>query len=240
MNEIGRAWYTLKRPYWKGECSVVIRFFNEDTLAITEQLLEMTTSDSGDAQTITNVVCSELTNAGLTTSRILSQVYDGAAVITEEFSNCCNTLYNFFRKPTIALNYSGEKLKRLLDQRWTGHLATDIAVLKEVSTAMTYGDETHMEVTGLLLEVSDQSPLFIAQLVHKANKLLAECVVEETTGGNTMDKVELSRLYFSVLDRVLVEMERRFSKCNSKLAAALVALDPESDTFLDVKALQPL
>ncbi|CAL8242214.1 unnamed protein product [Merluccius merluccius] len=53
-----------------------------------------------------------------------------------------------------------------------------------------------------------------------------------------MDKVELRRLYFSVLDHVLVE--RRFSERNSKLAAALVALDPESDTFLDVKAVQPL
>ena len=42
----------------------------------------MSTSDPGDAQTLTNVVCSELTNAGLTTSKILSQVYDGAAVMS--------------------------------------------------------------------------------------------------------------------------------------------------------------
>lgn len=33
-------------------------------------------------------------------------------------------------------------------------------------------------------------------------------------------------------------MDHRFYKCNSELARALVALNPESDTFLDVEAVK--
>ena len=42
----------------------------------------------------------------------------------ENFFGVCNSLYKFLRKPTVAAVYTGEKLKRLLEQRWTGHLAT--------------------------------------------------------------------------------------------------------------------
>ncbi|KAK0154034.1 hypothetical protein N1851_003883 [Merluccius polli] len=64
------SWYTLKvdgirDPTGTENVSIVIRFFNEDTLAITERLLVMSTSDPG-----------------LTTSKIFSQVYDGAAVMS--------------------------------------------------------------------------------------------------------------------------------------------------------------
>jgi hypothetical protein len=42
----------------------------------------------------------------------------------------CGGLYNLTRRPLIAQHYDGEKLKRLLDQRWTGHLATVSVVRK--------------------------------------------------------------------------------------------------------------
>ena len=38
-------------------------------------------------------------------------------------------VYNFFRKPTVALHYNDEKLKRLLEQRWTGLLAAVTTLL---------------------------------------------------------------------------------------------------------------
>ncbi|GAA6087426.1 zinc finger MYM-type protein 1-like [Tachysurus ichikawai] len=62
---------------------------------------------------------------------------------------------------------------------------------------------------------------------QQLNKNLSVYVVEETTGVNSNDKTELCRLYFSALDHVLGEMETRFSERNSKVAAALAALDPE-------------
>ena len=46
-----------------------------------------------------------------------------------DFLRVCGRLNDFFRKPTAALYYNGEKLKRLLEQRWTGYLARETAVL---------------------------------------------------------------------------------------------------------------
>ena len=50
-------------------------------------------------------------------------------------------------------------------------------------------------------------PVVPAKWSQQANKLLAEYVVEETTRSNTLDKVKMRRLYFSVLDHVPGEME---------------------------------
>ncbi|RXM27563.1 hypothetical protein EOD39_2936 [Acipenser ruthenus] len=57
----------------------------------------------------------------------------------------------FLRKPTVAAKYMGEKLKRLLEQRWTGHLDTVsvimksldsiIHLLREIESTCTYGTE---------------------------------------------------------------------------------------------------
>ena len=46
-----------------------------------------------------------------------------------DFLHVCDSLYNFFRKPTVAPHNNSEKLKHLLEQRWTGHLAAVTAVL---------------------------------------------------------------------------------------------------------------
>ena len=68
---------------------------------------------------------------------------------------------------------------------------------------------------------------------------LTDCTVYETTGVNSVNNVELLKLYYSVLDHILREMSARFNESNSKLARALVSPDPKSDTFLDAKAIQP-
>ena len=50
-------------------------------MKVTERCLVLSSTDSGDAKSITEVILSELTNAGLTSSKILSQVYDGVSVM---------------------------------------------------------------------------------------------------------------------------------------------------------------
>ncbi len=131
----------------------------------------MTTTEKGDAQTLTNTIITELEKNGLSTSKILSQVYDGASLVSgknggvqkilqdklgrvityvhcfnhqlhlvvvhaistepavEDFFNVCNLLYKFIKKPTVAVLYGGQQLKRLLEQRWTGHLQTVKTIL---------------------------------------------------------------------------------------------------------------
>ena len=46
-----------------------------------DRLLISSSNNSGDEKSITDVISAELTKAGLTSSKILSQVYDGASVM---------------------------------------------------------------------------------------------------------------------------------------------------------------
>jgi len=87
VQEVGDSWFTLKvdgtrDPTGVENIPIVLRFFDEDTKVVTERLLALATSSSCDAQALTEVICSELDAAGLATSKILSQVYDGAAVMS--------------------------------------------------------------------------------------------------------------------------------------------------------------
>lgn len=231
--------------------------------------------------------------------------------VTDFFDVCC-TLYRFFRKPTVSAQYKGERLKRLLEQRWTGHLSTVSAIIKsyeeiisllsEIDAERRYGAEVRMEAIGLLREISQPAFMFIAHFVKTVlmlldgpNKLLqsedmdlltglelvasaTKCVselrceakftelwdavtdldvnsapskrqrtvnknlhqyfVEETTGQKDNDKPELRRLYYSALDTLLGEINHRFGERNTQLAQSLIALNPESDQFLNPKLLQ--
>ncbi len=64
------------------------------------------------------------------------------AVLSEravgDFFDVCNALYKFLRKPTVAAQYKGEKLKRLLHQRRTGHLDMVSVVLKSHNTLVDF------------------------------------------------------------------------------------------------------
>ena len=218
MEEVGDSYYTLKvdgtcDPTGCENISIVLRFVNE-SYEITERLLCISTAQKGDAQTLTDTVLSELNKVGLDCSKILSQVYDGASVMSgrcggvqqilqerlgreipyvhwlnhqlhlvvvfvmsaeaavKDFFEVCNFLYKFFRKPTVAMNYTVRHLKRLLEQRWTGHLATVSVILKsfddiksiltDADTVLDYGAETRMEATGLRRKVSEPSFMFLA------------------------------------------------------------------------------
>ena len=161
----------------------------------------MTTSLAADAKTLTEVVCSKLEAAGLKTTKILSQVYDGALVMSGkhggvqrllqekekrnipylhcfnhqlhlvilhslsadeeilDFFDTCRSLYNFFKKPTVAVNYTETTLKRLLEKRRSGHFAAlstilssfgDIStVLQDISAArIRTNTDARIEATG--------------------------------------------------------------------------------------------
>ena len=98
------------------------------------------------------------------------------------FFAVCGMLYNFFRKPTVAVYYKGNTLKRLLDQRWTGHLATvsvilknmeDItAVLSEVNGNTKCTSDVTVEAAGLLYHVKQPHFVFIGHVVQKILLLL--------------------------------------------------------------------
>ncbi|KAI2645227.1 Zinc finger MYM-type protein 1 [Labeo rohita] len=230
VKEVGDSYYTLKvdgtrDPTGCENISIVIRFVNEsESYEVAERLLTVATAEMGDARTLTDTILAELNKAGLNPSKILSQVYDGASLMSGkiggvqkllqeklnknipyvhclnhqlhlvvvhamsaeaavmDFFNVCNALYKYCKKPTIAVHYKGERLKRLLEQRWTGHLATVSVILNnfeeitslltEIDSVRAHGPELRMEAVGLLREISTPSFLFIANLVHEVLALL--------------------------------------------------------------------
>ncbi len=228
VREVADSWYTIKvdgtrDPTGIENISIIVRFV-KDNCKVTERLLSMTTTEKGDAQTLTNTIITELEKNGLSTSKILSQVYDGASLMSgknggvqkilqdklgrvipyvhcfnhqlhlvvvhaistepavEDFFNVCNLLYKFIKKPTVAVLYGGQQLKRLLEQRWTGHLQTvktilnyfqDITeLLAVINGNRRYETEVRMEAAGLIREVSETSFKFIAHMVYKILQLL--------------------------------------------------------------------
>ncbi|CAL8361880.1 unnamed protein product [Arctogadus glacialis] len=86
------------------------------------------------------------------------------------------------RSVTVAAEYTGEKLKRLLEQRWTGHLATVTVILKSIDnivhllrgieSTQTSAAEVRMEATGLLKAITQPSFLVIACMTHQILSLL--------------------------------------------------------------------
>ncbi|KAK0144461.1 Zinc finger MYM-type protein 1 [Merluccius polli] len=351
VHEVSDSWFTIKvdgtrDPTGCENISIVIRFVAED-FEVRERLLTIATADVGDAKTLANTIITELRRVGLSTSKILSQVYDGASVMSGKhggvqkilqdmlareipYVHCFNhqlhlvvinamssegAIEDFFGKPTVAVHYKGDTLKRLLEQRWTGHLATVTVVLKsfddifsllsEIDSNRAFGTDLRIEAAGLIRAVSEPSFEFIGRFVQKIlqlldapnkmlqseqmdllsgmwlvksasecvaqlrsesefNNILGQCkekerpqkrkrmvnkslqgyVVEETVGQQQGDTdegdTELRRLFYSTLDAVGEEMSKRFSERNSELMTALQSLDPNSETFLDVKHVKPI
>lgn len=101
-----------------------------------------------------------------------------------DFFGVCGSLYKFYKKPTVAIHYKGDTLKRLLDQRWTGHLATVTAVLKsfddiffllsEIDSNRAFGIDLRIEAAGLIvaIEVIGRFVQKILQLLDAPNKML--------------------------------------------------------------------
>ena len=77
----------------------------------------------------------------------------------------------FLRKPTVAAQYTGLKLKRLLDQRWTGHLATVSVVLKSHATLVEFFRE--LAATRTTREVSFEADGYHRSIIHPQFRFLA-------------------------------------------------------------------
>jgi hypothetical protein len=105
------------------------------------------------------------------------------------FFNVCEQLYNFFRRPNINSLYSGDSLKRVLDQRWEGQFAAARTLDKSMEDVVEVlrmcdlkSGETGVIATGLLKRVTGVQFRFLAKcmptLLEKLdvpNKALQPC-----------------------------------------------------------------
>ena len=85
------------------------------------------------------------------------------------FISICEQLYVFFRRQFLTTAYQGHKLKRVLEQRWTGHLESAKVVLEcwhEILVALDEASDAcldlSIEAAGLRVHVSKPEFAFIA------------------------------------------------------------------------------
>lgn len=88
-----------------------------------------------------------------------------------DFFDTCDSLYKFLKKTTVAAQYKGERLKRLLDQRWTGHFDTVTVILKSHTAIVEFMTDIRktrahadvkIEAAGLLHAITEPTFRFLA------------------------------------------------------------------------------
>ena len=128
-------------------------------------------------------------------------------VKVQQFFDICSSLYNFTRKHTVAAIYDGTRLKRLLDQRWTGHLETTEAILNNYDKLLdllqhcaesALSAEIAVQATGLLAMMSNRQFLFIANFVRTLLTILEPA--NASLQSKTMDLLTASEIVNTVLE----------------------------------------
>ena len=100
----------------------------------------------------------------------------------KQFFGICESLYTFTRRPNISICYDGEKLKRLLTQRWSGHLAsleTIIAnhnhlidLFEACKMSQNLDADTMVQATGLLKWIRRKDFVFLALALRDVLNLI--------------------------------------------------------------------
>ena len=102
-----------------------------------------------------------------------------------KYFELCAKLYNFIRRPKLAAIYDGTKIKRPLEQRWTGHLETTDSIIQnhaEIANVLEECDSSNdvdisVEATGLLSYIRKKEFLFIALTVKECKTLHSNTVL---------------------------------------------------------------
>lgn len=248
VDEVGDAKFTLKvdgtrDPTGRENISIVIRYVSHDAV-IKERLLCLATSEKFGASDLADVILNEIQTKGLDINNILSQCYDGAAVMSgrsggvqriiqdrlkktvpyvhcynhqlhlvvvsvmssdsrlTEFFELCDCLYKFTKRPNMAVIYQGHRLKRLLDQRWTGHFETVhnillsfvdlIELLKDAEVNKKGTTDVRVEASGLLRKVNCAEFIFIAKMVSKVLDTFRP--VDKSLQNRSVDLLTANRL----------------------------------------------
>jgi len=108
----------------------------------------------------------------------------------KNFFGLCEQLYVFFRRQYMTSTYTGHKLKRVLEQRWTGHLESAKIVMENLADILTALEEASdarldfsVEAAGLRVHVAKPEFAFIAAVVVKVLTILqpANAILQSKT-----------------------------------------------------------
>jgi hypothetical protein len=161
-----------------------------------------------------------------------------------DFFDVCNLLYKFLSKPTVAAQYKGPTLKRLLEQRWAGNLDTVSVILKSHTTLVEFlvdirkpriNAEVKMEASGLFESITEPSFLFLANVTHKVLGLMEP--PNRMLQAERTDLLTAVQLINSASDCLrLLRSEEEFKKIWNETGSECDAPPPQRQP---PKALQP-
>ena len=150
----------------------------------------------------------------------------------QDFFEVCDMLYRFLKKPTVAVVYKGERLKRLLDQRWTGHLATVSVIVNSYDALVQFfaqkdssrrvPPELKVEAVGLLNTISESNFMFTAVMVQRILLLMDpanQALQSKTTDLYTGVKVVKSALVCVEKLRSDVEFQAIWTQATTQRAS---------------------
>lgn len=72
---------------------------------------------------------------------------------------------------------------------------------------------------------------------------ITDFIVESTTGQRERNQTEefyRTRIYYPLIDNMLVEMKERFSSMNLQILSGISSLSPDSDSFLFYDSIKPI
>ena len=110
---------------------------------------------------------------------VISHVCAKIDEVADMFATC-NGLYKFFRKFAVSQLYKGQHLQRLLEIRWTGHLAVCKVILKnysEITEVLLALSKNHGELSvkakGYLVLVSNSDFVFLCEIMLSVLEIFA-------------------------------------------------------------------
>lgn len=128
----------------------------------------------------------------------------------KQFFSTCEQLYVFFRCQFLSTAYHGHTLKRVLEQRWTGHLQSAKVILENRSEILAALDdasdaciELSVEAAGLRVHVLKPQFAFIATIVVKILTVLqpANAMLQSKT-VNVSDAADMIRSSIEKLEEL--------------------------------------
>ncbi|XP_022240577.1 uncharacterized protein LOC111085590 [Limulus polyphemus] len=229
-NEVGDKKYAIKVDETRDKCNrenmcLCVRYLQDGN--IVEHLLAVIPVSSFDAHSLTDSIIAILQEHSFSAlPKPPATPCSCACDFVDAFFGTCNILYNFIRKPTVPVHYTGQVLKRLLEHRWTGHLATVkvitgsykaiLTILSDIATNenSTFLPELVAEAIGLLKLIKKKPFLFHAVAVHKALSILASV------------NIHLQSVSINLMQALMLIS-------SSRASIALLRLDETFTTLLD-------
>ncbi|KAJ8366209.1 hypothetical protein SKAU_G00150400 [Synaphobranchus kaupii] len=231
------------------QLAVCVRYVSEG--AVKERFLALTEIRSFDAQSIANELQQQIQNNGLAELMCVAQTYDGAAVMSGSTGAVglrvklykFSTVYALLMFQTLLSLTQG--LHKFL-QKETLDLA-EAFIGKQAVCDTLRGKRTDVFATELYERTkalchTHSIPEPDAKKRHKQRKM--EDFVLETTLGSGTELISSgtlkTELLFPCVDRMVSELELRFSSVDAGLLKGIQACSPKSENFLSESHLDEL